>query len=89
MSLEDQYHGIVNFHTRVCRFNETVQLVCLDLQKMHDVLETVWQEETRHQYETLYQSMLEGLQQYARLQGPIFADALKNQASLLEGYLTW
>lgn len=87
MSMDDQYREMVNFRQNLVEFNELLQKSMRDLERQHERLSPLWQDEMRRHYDQQWDPLKITMEMYVTVEGPNYVEFLSIKAFALESYL--
>ncbi len=87
MSMNDTFREMKNFHDELRRFNENLKSSMTDLQKNHDQVSPLWQDDMRKDYDSQWREFDEMMKNYLQREGPDYVQFLDRRLKALAGYL--
>lgn len=87
MSMNDTFREMKNFHAELSRFNESLRSSMTDLQKNHDQVSPLWQDDMRKEYDSQWREFDETMKNYLKREAPAYVQFLDQKLRALAAYL--
>lgn len=87
MSMNDTFREMQNFHRELVRFNENLRASMNDLQKNHDQVSPLWQDDMRKEYDAQWREFDEIMKNYLKWEAPAYSQFLSKKLQDLSRYL--
>jgi hypothetical protein len=87
MSMNDTFREMQNFHRELVRFNENLRASMNDLQKNHDQVSPLWQDDMRKEYDAQWREFDEIMKNYLKREAPAYSQFLSKKLQDLSRYL--
>ena len=87
MSMDEQFEQMKIFDAELDRFNNSLAAGLQELQKAHDLVSPLWQDEMRRKYDAIWTPFHERMEQYTKREAPAFTVFLRNKIRHLREYL--
>lgn len=87
MSMDDQARELVSFHRELTSFNARLHSSVNELERSHDSVNALWQDEMRRSYDAQYTPLQENISRYVQLEGPRYLDFLLFKIQYAQRYL--
>jgi hypothetical protein len=87
MSMDDQYRQMRIFTDELRNFNVRLLSSVKDMEKYHEVVSPVWQDEMRKTYDALWGPFKDMMDNYLHNEAPRYIEFLETKARALERYL--
>lgn len=87
MSMDDQYRHMVSFHRALEEFDNRLMHSMQELEEQHVVIDKLWQDEVRRDYDREWQPLYTRINDYLRRESPAYRQFLEMKLRFLERYL--
>ena len=87
MSMNDTFREMQNFHRELVRFNESLRASMNDLQKNHEQVSPLWQDDMRKEYDAQWREFDEMMKNYLKREGPAYTQFLDQKLRALAAFL--
>lgn len=87
MSMDDVYQTMNVFEQELEGFNERLKASFDDLHKYHEMVDPMWDDEMRKEYDTKWLQLEEKMTQYVSVEGGSYVDVLIEKTNAIRGYL--
>ena len=87
MSMDDQARELISFHRELTGFNARLHSSIGELERSHDSVNALWQDEMRRSYDAQYTPLQANITRYVRLEGPRYLDFLQLKIRYAQRYL--
>ena len=87
MSLDETAERMMIFHRALERFNERLNASCQDVQRQHEAISPIWQDEFRRRYDATWGIFDESMKRYLAKERPAYEYFMNQKLRAREGYL--
>ena len=87
MSLDETAERMMIFHRALERFNERLNASCRDVQRHHEAIAPLWQDEFRRRYDATWGPFDDSMQRYLTRDRPAYEDFINQKLRAIEAYL--
>ena len=85
--MDDQYEQLQLFYREIITFNQMLRASMRDMAQCHDVVDGLWRDEFRKQYDAEWDSYKQTIQRYVERGSFSYEQFLTEQVRDLENYL--
>ncbi len=87
MSMDDQVRELIAFHRELTGFNARLHSSISELERSHDSVNALWQDEMRRAYDAQYTPLHANITRYVRVEGPRYLEFLLFKIRHAQRYL--
>jgi uncharacterized protein YukE len=87
VNMDDQVQELIAFHRELTSFNTRLNGSVNELERSHDSVNAVWQDDMRRAYDAQYGPLQTNITRYVRLEGPRYLDFLQLKIRYAQRYL--
>jgi hypothetical protein len=87
MSMDEQFEQMRYFHDALNAFTDRLRASVMDLEQKHAVVDPLWQDAFRKQYDLVWSSFEETMKQYLTREAPSYTQFLQDKLRDLHEYL--
>ena len=87
MSLDETYAEMQNFEKALRAFNEQLRASLAELEKQHDKVSPLWNDQMRKKYDAVWGPLLQTMKHYSASEGPGYVEFLNIKLYALRRYL--
>lgn len=87
MSMDDQYHFMTRFRKELIDFNDHLGASVREVEKRHEDVSPLWQDNFRRSYDTEYDAFRENIGHYLKAESRSYVEFLSIKLHTLERFL--
>jgi hypothetical protein len=85
--IEETYYSMLNFRQLLIQFNDSLRSSVMDLEKQHDNVSPLWQDQWRKDYDMIWLPFQDTMQRYLSTGGPNYIEFLNFKSEAMRRYL--
>ena len=85
--IEETFHSMQDFRLLLSQFNDSLRTSVMDLERQHDSVSPLWQDQWRKDYDMIWQPFEETMKHYLNSGGPNYIEFLDHKSDAMRRYL--